>query len=183
MPVLKPAGAAVVVPASVSRRKPVTPVAVFVGMIVLAVLAVNVNVKPPTLTAHAGVIGPNAVEMVVGLSVTAEFAAIPKFPVDAVLTPGLNNVFDVVAAVMVAPVFTVATPPPPGVKPTLPLGLTWADAWPAARAATSPAAPTRVTPNFLISISSGLGHRPVCSWPQRNLKQATCHRPFRGEKR
>ncbi|HYW63990.1 MAG TPA: hypothetical protein VE865_12405, partial [Bradyrhizobium sp.] len=93
---------------------------------VLAVFEVNVNVNPPTLTAHAGVTAPTTTEMVVGLSVTDEFAAIPKFPVDAVLTPGLTSVLVVVAAVMVAPVFTVEVPPFPGVKPTLPDGLTWA---------------------------------------------------------
>jgi hypothetical protein len=152
------------VPESEVRRKPVVFVAKTVGMAWLAVMLVKVNVKVPpppvvegTLTTILVPSGPGgATAWVVGVKVTAEPAAIPKFcpvPVDAVLTPGLIMVFVVVAAVMRAPVFTVAAPPPPGVKPKVPVAGT-AYAVLLINAATNPAAPaapTRLSPNFPMS--------------------------------
>jgi hypothetical protein len=65
--------------------------------------------------------GPTAVETVVGAKVTTVLTAIPKFPVDAELGPPLTIVFAVVPATMFPAGVRVATPPLPGVKPTLPL--------------------------------------------------------------
>jgi hypothetical protein len=122
----------VTVPVSVVRIKPVLLVATPVGMIWLAVVFVNVNVKPPIVMTHEGLIAPMVTEMLVGAIVTGVLAAIFKFcpaPVDAVLVPGLTRVFDTTPAT----IFAVETPPVknreamppfPGVKPTLPEGST-----------------------------------------------------------
>jgi hypothetical protein len=151
------------VPESVVRRKPVVFVAKTVGMIVSAAMLVNVNVKVPpppvvegTLTTILVPSGPGgATAWVRGVKVTVEPDAIPKFcptPDDAPLVPGLMMVFVVVAAVMRAPVLTVATPPPPGTKPKVPVAGT-AYAVLLINAATNPAAPASLSPDFPMSQS------------------------------
>jgi hypothetical protein len=59
-------------PESVSRINPVEPGRgdKVVGMMLAATFAVNVNVKPFTETAHAGLIGPSTTEIVVGVKET-----------------------------------------------------------------------------------------------------------------
>src|SRR5262245_6544079 len=114
------------VPDSVVTIEPV-PVPT-VGVIWLAAIVVNVNTRVPapegTLTTILVGSGPGGAMVwavgEAGEKVTTALAAIPKFPVDAVAVPGLTIVFCVVFAAMF-PVFTVATPPFPGVKPKLPL--------------------------------------------------------------
>jgi hypothetical protein len=120
-------------------------------MIVLAEILVNVNVKPPTETVHEGLNAPTPTLIVVGARVTAEFAAIPKFPVDAPLVPGLARVFAVVDAEMFPAGVRTAWPPFPGVKPTLPEGSIAAYAVLLSNAAINPAAPASFGPNFAMS--------------------------------
>jgi hypothetical protein len=100
------------VPTSVSPIKPVVPVATFVGTRVFSVCWVKLNVKPPAPIATA--IAPVDMLMVVGVKVAGEPAAIPKFPVDAEVDPGLCTVFAVVFAAMFPAGVRVATPPFPG---------------------------------------------------------------------
>jgi hypothetical protein len=126
-------------------------------VIALDVIEVNVNVRVPpppvvegTLTTTLGESAPTVTGWVRGVKVTAEPAATPKFPDDAPLTPGLTMVFVVVAAVMFAPVFTVAVPPFPGTNAKLPVAGT-AYAVLLISAATSPAAPASLSPYFPMS--------------------------------
>jgi hypothetical protein len=125
-PVWRPVGAVVTVPVIISLIVP--RVAAVLGVIVLPVIVVSVIPKePPSVegTVRTQVpdaeTGPTATLTVVGTKVTVELTAIPKFPDDAELVPGLTIVFDVVAAVMSAAGARVATPPLPGVNTTLPL--------------------------------------------------------------
>ena len=121
VPRLKPAGAAVMVPVSVSPIKPVVLVAKTVDVSTFNVCEVKVNVKPPTEMAtliEAG--GAFNMVKLAGLIVVGELAAIPKFPVDAELVPGLTTVFIVVFDAMRGPLSTVVMPPFPGVNVKVP---------------------------------------------------------------
>jgi hypothetical protein len=122
VPRSKPAGAAVIVPTSVSTIKPVLFVAVFVGISVFNVCEVKVNVKPPA--EMATFTAPVDIGRVAGVMVPDPPATIPKFPVDAEVVPGLTRVFAVVAAVMFPAGVRVATPPAPGVNVKLPVAVT-----------------------------------------------------------
>jgi len=85
------------------------------------VCEVKVNVKPPTEMAtliEAG--GAFNMVKVAGVIVVIELAAIPKFPVDAELVPGLTTVFIVVPNVIRDPLSTVVMPPFPGVNVKVP---------------------------------------------------------------
>jgi hypothetical protein len=102
--------------------KPVVLVARPVGMIVDAEFEVNVNVKPPIVTAHAGLIAPARTEMVTGVKLTAVPVGRFKFPVDpgATTAEGLTRVFAVVVDIISAVFGTRAENT--GLKPTLPEG-------------------------------------------------------------
>jgi hypothetical protein len=160
VPRSKPAGAAVIVPTSVSMIKPVLFVVVFVGISVFSVCEVKVNVKPPA--EMATLIAPVNIETVVGVMVPAEPAAIPKFPVDAEVVPGLTRVFAVVAAVMFPAGVRVATPPFPGVNVKLPVagtacaGLSAVDA---SNNAPNPVAPIKLVRTLLIFTPFQLAYR------------------------
>jgi len=109
------------VPVSVSPIKPVVLVAKTVDVSTFNVCEVKVNVKPPTEMAtliEAG--GAFNMVKVAGLIVVGELAAIPKFPVDAELVPGLTTVFIVVFDAMRGPLSTVVMLPFPGVNVKVP---------------------------------------------------------------
>jgi hypothetical protein len=153
----KPAGAAVMVPLSVSPIKPVDPgVPTTVGVSWFSDCEVKVKVNPPA--EMATFIAPDNMEMVVGVMVAAEPAAIPKFPLDAEVVPGLTTDFAVVPAVMFPAGVRVAMPPFPGVNVKVPLAGT-AYAVLLSSATVNPAAPARLDPNFPMS-SSPIKIRP-----------------------
>jgi hypothetical protein len=142
----------------VSLIKPEVPVVVFVGMRLFSVCAVNVNVKVPPPPVVEGTVrtkldAPEVIDWVKGLMVTFEPSTIPKFPVDALLAPGLTRVFAVVAAEMFPAGVRVAAPPPPGVYVKVPLagtayaGLSAVDA---SSNAPNPVAPIKLVLTLLI---------------------------------
>ena len=146
------------VPVMVSLIKPEVPVVVFVGMRLFSVCAVNVNVKVPPPPVVEGTVrtkldAPEVIDWVKGLMVTFEPSTIPKFPVDALLAPGLTRVFAVVAAEMFPAGVRVAAPPPPGVYVKVPLagtayaGLSAVDA---SSNAPNPVAPIKLVLTLLI---------------------------------
>jgi hypothetical protein len=149
--VLKPAGAAVTVPWSVVLIVPVWLVARTVGSIVAAEFEVNVNVKPPIVTAQLPTIGPATTEMVTGVKLTGVPVGRFKFPVDpgATTAEGLTRVFAVVVEAIRAEAGTKAENT--GLKPTLPEGSIAAYAVLLSSATINPAAPASFAPNFLMS--------------------------------
>jgi hypothetical protein len=128
----------------------VVPAATFVAVRVFSVWVVKLNVKPPALTATF--IAPDNMVMVVGVMVAGELAAIPKFPVDAEVVPGLTKVFAVVFSAMFPAGVRVAIPPFPGVNVKVPLAGTAYTGLSAVDASNtpSPAAPIKLVLTLLI---------------------------------
>jgi hypothetical protein len=124
-------------------------------------LKVNVKVPPPlfvvgTATVMVGV--PLLTGITNGLTTAVDPFVTNKFPVRPPVSCGTTKVFVVVAAVML-PVFTVTAPPGPANvnDPVAAIGAVYAVLL--INAATSPAAPARLNPNFRISYS------PHQLWP------------------